>query len=152
MSLLDLLRPARAPRARALDRLAACAGRYATLAANLARHAAMCELPTIAADLARLADATSAQAEVLRRLLRDRGAWPAPAAAAGPEGASNWARLNADLALQGDLARELNRTLVEVEGADPGFAAALRVLATEEDRNLRALRSLALKCDPQALD
>ncbi len=151
MTLLDLLRPARAPRVRALDRLAGCAGRYATLAANLARHAAMCDLPTIAADLARLADATSAQAEALRRILRDRGAWPAPAAA-GPEGASNWARLNADLALQGDLARELNQTLVEVEGADPGLAAVLRVLAAEEDRNLRALRSLALKCDPQALD
>jgi hypothetical protein len=152
MSLLDLIRPARAPRARALDRLAECASRYTTLAANLARHATMCDLPTIAADLARLADATSAQAEALRRILRDRGVAPAPAAAAEPEGASNWARLNADLALQGDLARALNQTLVEVEGADPGFAAALRVIAIEEDRNLRALRSLALKCDPQALD
>jgi hypothetical protein len=152
MSLLDLFRPPRPPRASAIDRLAECTGRYAALAASLARHSTMCDLPTIAAELARLAAAEANQAETLRRMLRDRGAWPAPATPPVREGASNWARLSADLALQIELFSELSQSIVEVERADPELAAALRNFAAEEDRNLGVLRDLTLKCDPQALD
>ena len=151
MSFRDLFRP-RSPRVSAVDHLAEATGSYATLAQNLARHAAICELPTIAAELPRLAEAAKERAEELRRMLRDRGVWPAPPFPPTPDGPSNWERLTSDLALQTELFGVLNQSIVEVEATDPDLAAALRKLAEKEDRNLGILRDLALKCDPQALD
>ena len=151
MSLTEWFSPN--PRARAIDSLALIASRYALLADNLKRHAAMCNYPTLRSGLEQLATFQAAQAEAVRTLLEREGrvlrsAGPKPPGAS----ADNWQRLNADLALQGELLRELNQAIVLLEGREHHAEAWLRDFANNEERSLGDLRDLTLKCDPQALD
>lgn len=135
-----------------LERLAAVAGRYETLAQRLKRHAGLCTYPNIKAGLECLAEAEAGQANTLRGILADLGTSPRLAETPPHDGSSNWERASADLALQTELFRELNTQVVEWEGVDPKMAAQLREFLDGEDRNAGTLRDLALKCDPQALD
>jgi hypothetical protein len=135
-----------------LEGLAVVAGRYETLAQRLKRHAELCTYPNIKAGLERLAEDEAGQANALRRILADLGAWPRLAETSSHDGSSNWERVSADLALQTKLFRELNTQVVEWEGVDPGVAARLREFLDGEDRNAGTLRDLTLKCDPQAFD
>jgi hypothetical protein len=135
-----------------LDELAQTAGHVESLAINLKRDAAMCAYPTIKAGLERLANAKAAQANVLRKLVLDLGAWPRLPANPVHGGSSNWERLYANLSLQITVLRELNIQVVEWEHVDPAIAARLREFTVEEESNLADLRDLTLRCDPQALD
>ena len=135
-----------------LERLAMVTGRYETLTQRLKRHAELCTYPNLKAGLERLAEDEASQANALKRILADLGAWPRLAETPSHDGSSNWERVSADLALQTELFRELNTQVVEWEGVDPGVAARLREFLDGEDRNAGTLRDLALKCDPQAFD
>lgn len=152
MGLLERIRSSLRSRPRPIDRLATIAAGYESLAAAIERHHALCRLGAIRDELRRLAAETAAQAAMIRGLSLARGITPAPAAQLAPNGANNWARLSGDLAAQMSLYRETLRALAELEGGDPELAAQLRLFAATEDRNLGALRRLALLCDPMALD
>jgi len=141
------------PRSRAIDVLASLATHYRVLAASLKQHAAMCQYPTLRAGLEGLAATEEAQAETLKRFLADEGRdAAAPQAIVQLDGANNWQRLKADLALQSQMLSDLNQAIVMLEGRDHHAAARLRNLATDEERNLGDLRDLVLKCDTLALD
>ena len=152
MGILEKIRTSFSPKTRMLERLAVVAGRYESLAQRLERHAELCTYPNIKAGLERLAEDEADQANALRRVLADLGAWPRLAETPSHDGSSNWERISADLALQTELFRELNTQVVEWEGVDPNVAARLRVFLDGEDRNAGRLRDFALKCDPQAFD
>jgi hypothetical protein len=152
MGILEKIRTSFSPKTRMLERLAMVAGRYETLAQRLERHAELCTYPNIKAGLERLAEDKARQANALRRILADFGAWPRLAETPTHDGSSNWERVGADLAFQMELFRELNTQVVEWEGVDPKVAARLREFLDEEDHNAGMLRDLALKCDPQAFD
>ena len=152
MGILEKIRTSFSPKTRMLERLAVVAGRYESLAQRLQRHAELCTYPNIKAGLERLAEDEADQANALRRVLADLGAWPRLAETPSHDGSSNWERVSADLALQTELFRELNTQVVEWEGVDPNVAARLRVFLDGEDRNAGMLRDFALKCDPQAFD
>ena len=152
MGILEKIRTSFSPKTRMLERLAEVTGRYEMLAQRLKRHAELCTYPNIKAGLERLAEDKARQANALRRILADFGAWPRLAETPTHDGSSNWERVSADLALQTDLFRELNTQIVEWEGVDPKMAARLREFLDGEDRNAGMLRDFALKCDPQAFD
>jgi hypothetical protein len=152
MGILEKIRTSFSPKTRMLERLAVVAGRYEALAESLKRHAELCTYPNIKAGLEHLAEDKAGQANVLRRILADLGAWPRLAETPSHDGSSNWERVGADLALQTELFRELNTQLVEWEGVDSNVAARLRVFLDAEDSNAGTLRDFALKCDPQAFD
>jgi hypothetical protein len=152
MGLLEKIRTSFSPKTQMLERLAVVAGRYEALAESLKRHAELCTYPNIKAGLEHLAEDKAGQANVLRRILADLGAWPRLAETPSHDGSSNWERVGADLALQTELFRELNTQLVEWEGVDSNVAARLRVFLDAEDSNAGTLRDFALKCDPQAFD
>jgi hypothetical protein len=152
MGILEKIRTSFSPKTQMLERLAVVAGRYEALAESLKRHAELCTYPNIKAGLEHLAEDKAGQANVLRRILADLGAWPRLAETPSHDGSSNWERVGADLALQTELFRELNTQLVEWEGVDSNVAARLRVFLDAEDSNAGTLRDFALKCDPQAFD
>jgi hypothetical protein len=152
MGLLEKIRTSFSPKTQMLERLAVVAGRYEALAESLKRHAELCTYPNIKAGLEHLAEDKAGQANVLRRILADLGAWPRLAETPSHDGSSNWERVGSDLALQTELFRELNTQLVEWEGVDSNVAARLRVFLDAEDSNAGTLRDFALKCDPQAFD
>jgi hypothetical protein len=152
MGILERIRSSLSSRTRLLEQLARIAGQVETLAARLKAHAEMCSYPTLKTGLERLAMTQAAYADILRELLLDRGAWPTLPQTSVREGSNNWERLNADLALQVRLFRDLNLQIVEWEVVEPQLAARLREFAAEQDKTLADLRDLALKCDPQALD
>jgi len=100
-----------------------------------------------------LGEFEAAQAEALRLYLERESLPPTPVSTplAGAA-ANNWQRLNADLALQAELLRELNQVIVLLEGREHHAEPWLRDFAANEERTLGDLRDLTLKCDPQALD
>jgi len=149
---MEKIRTSFSYKTRMRERLAVAAGRYETLGQQLKRHAELCTYPNIKAGLERLAEDEAGQANALRRILADLGAWPRLAETPSHDGSSNWERVSGDLALQTKLFRELNTRVVEWEGVDPGVAARLRKFLDREDRNAGTLRDLVLKCDPQAFD
>jgi bacterioferritin (cytochrome b1) len=112
----------------------------------------MCSYPTIRAGLVEVAAAEAAQANAMRQLLLQNGAWPKFASRPSHEGSSNWERLRNDLALQVKILRSLHSQFSEWSAIDPQIAERLLESAAEEDRNIEQLRDLTLKCDPQALD
>jgi hypothetical protein len=140
------------PRRRLLNQLAAVAAQAETLAANLVRHARLCDFPTLKAGLEKLAGAETAQTNALRELLLENRFWPRLPARRFREGSSNWERLHQDLALQVEILRALQSQVPEWTGIDPRIAEHLYNLAVEEDRQIGRLRDLTLKCDPQALN
>ncbi|MGH7934623.1 MAG: hypothetical protein ACREQN_15885 [Candidatus Binataceae bacterium] len=152
MGLFDRICTSLSPTAHPLERLAVTAGRCETLAANLKRHAAMCDYPNIKAGLGRLAEAEAVQANALRVILTAHGAWPRLPETPLHEGTSNWERVSADLALLAEIHRDINLHAVEWESVEPGLAARLRGLSAAENDHLGKLRDLALKCDPQAFN
>jgi len=152
MGILEKIHSALSPRVRLLDQLARSAGRFETLASNLKHDAELCTYPNLKAGLERLAAAETRQANILRELLLARGVWPKTPDTSARVGSSNWERLNASLALQVHLLRDLNLEIAEWERLDPALADRLREFAAEEDRNLAELRDLTLRCDPQALN
>ena len=152
MGILEKIHSALSPRVRLLDQLARSAGRFEMLASNLKHDADLCTYPNLKAGLERLAAAETRQANTLRELLLARGAWPKMPDTQARVGSSNWERLNASLALQVHLLRDLNLEIAEWEHLDPALAERLREFAAQEDRSLAELRDLTLRCDPQALD
>ncbi len=152
MGILEKIRASFSPRARLLEHLAVSAGRCEALAGNLQRHSAMCIYPNIKNGLRLLATAEAAQALVLREILLDRGAQPRMPEAAVHDGSSNWERLEADLAMQVALHRDLNTEIAEWDPFEPAVAERLREFADTELDHIARLRDLTLKCDPQALD
>lgn len=152
MGIVERIRTAISPRARLLKQLARTGGDAETLAANLKRHAAMCTYPAIRSRLEQLAETEAMQANILRKILLERGSWPTLPDSPVHDGSNNWERLSADLDLHVRLWRELNLQLAEWESVEPALAERLREFANEEDRNIAILRDLTLKCDPQALD
>lgn len=152
MGIIEKIQAALSPRTRLMTALAAIAGHYETLAANLKRHADACAYPNIKAGLARLAASEEAQASRLRELLRERGARPRLPDIPIHDGSNNWERLERDLGLQVGLFRDLNLQIPEWAGLDAELSERLREFAGQEDRNIGELRDLTLKCDPQALD
>ena len=152
MRIVEMIRLFSSPRKRLLNRLAETAADAEMLAASLTRHTEMCAYPTLKAGLEELAAAEAAQANAIRKLLLQNGAWPKLAGQAPHEGSSNWERLRNDLALQVKILRALQSQLSEWTAIDPQIAERLRESAKEEDRHIDRLRDLTLKCDPQALD
>ncbi len=138
--------------ARRLTRLAQVAGDSERLAQNLKRHAELCDAPNIKTGLEALAIAEASDAKALRDLLLPRRIWPTRSATIEREGASNWARISADLAAELEMVRALNGAIAEWEGVDREIAARLRAIVAAKEATLGHLRDLALRCDPQALD
>jgi hypothetical protein len=152
MGLLQRIRTAISPTERLLGKLAEMAGRNEELADRLTRHAKHCSYPNIAEGLSTLGDREAKHAQTLRAILRERRVWsklPRPPRA---EGSSNWARVSGDLTMLLGLLSDMNQQVIGWERLDPLFAARLRGIMLEYDRNVGELRDLALRCDPQALD
>jgi hypothetical protein len=152
MGIIEAIRTSLSPRTRMLRRLAMIAGESARLAASVKRHAAMCDYPGLKSGLETAALAEAADAQTLRALLLAHDVWPALPKPELREGASNWARIGADLAAEVELVRSLNAAVAEWEGVDAGIAEQLRELGLGKDQTLGLLRDLGLRCDPQALD
>jgi hypothetical protein len=150
MSLTDWFWPK--PRSRALGTIGSIAASYRMLSASLERHAAACSYPTIRAGLQKLSAAKSEQAESLSKFLASEENRPSAPSVNGVDGASNWQRLKADLALESQLLRELNQAIAQLEGRQHQAAGWLRDFAGNEERCLGDLRDLVLKCDTYALD
>jgi hypothetical protein len=144
--------PALSSEARRLTRLAQIAGQSERLASALERHADQCAYVNIKSGLEALARAEIADAQRLRDLLLPRGVWPVRSRTPPREGANNWARLSADLAVQVEMVRALNAAIATWEGVDRQVAARLREIARAKENRLGEMRGLTLKCDPQALD
>jgi hypothetical protein len=138
--------------ARLLAGLAEMTGRNEELAHRLKRHAGLCSLPNIASGLAILAEREAEHAHALRAILSQRHVWSRLPRSPGAEGSNNWARVSGDLAMLLDLLNDMNQQVMKWEGIDAPFAARLRPIMLEYDRNVGELRDLALRCDPQALD
>jgi hypothetical protein len=136
----------------AVAEMAELAGRKEALIARLRRHAAMCSYPTIKAGLEHIADGQEETFKVLRGILTDRGTWPRPPEATPREGSNNWERLSNDLATMHALAMGMQKAAGVWEGIDQAVADKLAPIAASDDDAEGALRTLALKCDPQALD
>ena len=152
MGIIEALRASLSPRTRLLRRLAVIGGANERLAADVKRHAGMCDYPGLKSGLETAAVAEAADAQALRVLLLAHDVCPAPPGVEHREGANHWARISSDLAAEIELVRGLNAAAAEWEGVDPGIAERLRELAAGKDQTLGLLRDLALKCDPQALD
>jgi hypothetical protein len=152
MSFVEKIRLMLSPRSRLLSRLAETVADTELLAANLTRHAEMCDYPTLKAGLEELAAAETMQANMMRQLLLQQGVWPKSASQPAHEGSSNWERLSNDLGLQIKILRALHSQFSEWSAIDSAIGERLRQSATEEDRHIEQLRDLTLKCDPQALD
>jgi len=152
MGFFDKFRSAISPEARLVEELAEVAGCNEVLAERLKRHAANCIYPNIKAGLQALAAKESGHAKMLRTVLAERNTWPRFPDQSGRDGASNWERLNGDLAALAAIASGLRRAAVYWEPVDAALAARLAELAAEDDGCESDLRQLALKCDPQALD
>lgn len=152
MGLVAKIRSSLSPRTRLLDDLAVIAGRCESLAANLKRHAAMCDAPNIKVGLAELADAEAAHGKALSEILHEHRRRSSTPPAPGREGSSNWERTNADLGVQSELLRDLTAQLARWQGIEPVLAARLRELAAVESQSLAKLRDLALRCDAYAID
>jgi len=152
MGIIERIHAAFSPRTSLLAELAETAGHVEALASNLRRHADECAYPNIKAGLGRLAQSETAQANALRELLLDRGAWPRLPDVSVHDGSNNWERLKRDLELQVRLVRELNLQIPEWASVDSDLSERLREFAAKEDENIGELRDLTLKCDPQALD
>ncbi|HZO82572.1 MAG TPA: hypothetical protein VFB33_12840 [Candidatus Binataceae bacterium] len=152
MGILDRIRSALSPEEKLLGELAELAGRHRELAERLARDAALCGYPAMADALRAIAEQELRHARALDLMLGERHAWAKPARRPGAAGSNNWQRLSADLALLLELLGDMNQLVFRWERVDPAFAARLRAIELEDDRNLGGLRELVLRCDPQALD
>lgn len=152
MGILHRIRTAISPEEKLLAELADLAGRHRELAERLARDAALCAYPTMADALRALAAHETDHARALDLMLAERHAWSKLPHPLGAPGSSNWQRLSADLALLLELLGEMNQQVIGWERVDTAFAARLRAIELEDDRNLGELRELTLRCDPQALD
>ena len=140
------------PRSRALDAIAAIAARYRDLAANLERHSQASTYPTIRTALQRLSAEKIEQAEELGRFLATEGCKLPTPSPMSLDGASNWLRLKADLALEAESMRDLNQAIARLEGGEHRPAKWLRDFAANEERCLGELRDVVLRCDTYALD
>jgi hypothetical protein len=136
----------------ALAQLAELAGRKEALIERLARHAAMCSYGTIRSGLERIAAQQSEGFKVLRSLLAERQMWPRLPESTPHEGSNNWERLNHDLAMLGMVVSGIQRASRVWEGIDSATAEKLVAVAIADGEAESQLRTLALKCDPQALD
>jgi len=96
--------------------------------------------------------AKSEQAEDLRRFLKSEKREPPKAGGLPLDGSSNWRRLKSDLEAESQLFRELNQSIVWLEGGEHREARWLRDFAASEERYLGDLRDLVLRCDTYALD
>jgi bacterioferritin (cytochrome b1) len=152
MQIAERIRLWLSPGSRLLDQLAEIAAQSESLAANLTRHAEMCDYPTLKSGIEELAKAETAQANALRELLLAHNCWPKLSKRALREGSSNWERLRDDLALQVRILRALQAQIPGWTSIDREMADGLRQFAVEEDRSIARLRDLTLKCDPQAID
>src|SRR5579859_1964108 len=96
-----------------LTRLARIAGESERLAANLKRHADLCDAPNIKAGLETLAIAETSDAAALRDLLLLRRIRPTRSATVERDGANNWVRITNDLAAELEMVRALNGAIAE---------------------------------------
>ena len=94
----------------------------------------------------------AAHFKTLNTLLSDNNVWAKLPEAPLHDGSNNWARLGGDLEVLGTLAAEMRLAAVKWESIDEKIAAVVRRISEEDDQHESALRKLALKCDPQALD
>ena len=128
------------------------AGRNHGLSERLQRHAAMCKFTNLKHGVAALAEIEAAHCKTLNSILADNSVWAKLPEAPLHDGSNNWARLNGDLELLGNLAAELRLASVKWESVDQAIAETVTQIADEDDQHERVLRKLALMCDPQALD
>lgn len=136
----------------ALADLADVAGLKEALISRLERHIQMCSLGTINAGLLQVAAGQSESFKVLRAMLAEHDMWPRPPESAPHEGSNNWERLSNDLAILHIIAARIQKAVSTWQGIDSAVAEKLTPLAIADGEAESALRSLALKCDPQALD
>jgi len=152
MGFFQKLRSSNSTKANLLEELAELTGRNHGLSERLQRHAAMCKFTNLKKGVATLAEGEAAHFKTLNSILSDHSVWAKLPAAPLHDGSNNWARLNGDLELLGNLAAELRLASVKWEAVDHAIAETLNAIANEDDQHERVLRKLALMCDPQALD
>jgi len=152
MGFFQKLRSANSTKANLLEELAELAGRNHGLSERLQRHAAMCKFTNLKHGVAALAEIEAAHCKTLNSILADNSVWAKLPEAPLHDGSNNWARLNGDLELLGNLAAELRLASVKWESVDQAIAETVTQIADEDDQHERVLRKLALMCDPQALD
>jgi hypothetical protein len=140
------------PEKSALADLAELAGRKEALIARLERHALKCPYPNIRTGLEGLAINQAESYKTLRSILGDHDAWPRPPESEPHEGSNNWERLSSDLELLRAVAIGVQKAVGTWEGIDVAIAEKLTPIAISDGDAEGELRSLALKCDPQALD
>ena len=143
---------ASSPEKAAIADLAELAGRKEALIARLERHAGKCSYINIRTGLERLAINQAESFRTLRSILSDHDTWPRPPEAEPHEGSNNWERLSSDLELLRTIAIGMQKAVGTWEAVDSGIAEKLMPVATSDGEAESELRSLALKCDPQALD
>ena len=140
------------PRTRLWSELAEIAGLNEALIVRLTRHAAMCSYGNIKASAELIAQTQQKHLNDLRSLLAAQSLWPRPPAELPHDGANNWERFSHDLELLVRVTFGLHRASAQWEGIDAAIADKLGAIALDDDEQTSALRALALKCDPQALD
>lgn len=152
MGIFSRLRSSLSPRERLMHELTEIAGLTEALAERLGRHAQMCAYPNIRAGLEHLAAAEGAHLKTFKDILAESALWPRPPEPVAHEGSNNWERLSGDLALLNALAHRLNRHAIDWEPDDAAMSKRLLDIYGEDRENAYALRDLALRCDPQAID
>ncbi|MDO8431117.1 MAG: hypothetical protein Q7S58_01770 [Candidatus Binatus sp.] len=152
MGFFQKLRSSALSRTSLLEELAVLTGHNHGLAERLRRHAEMCKFSNLRQGVAALAESEAAHFKTLNSILSDNNVWAKLPEAPLHDGSSNWARLGGDLEVLGSLAAELRLAAVKWESIDEAIAEVIRRISNEDDEHESALRKLALKCDPQALD
>ena len=140
------------PQTRLWGELAEIAGLSEELIARLTRHAALCKYRNLKAGAESIALTQEKHLNQLRSMLASQSLWPRPPAKLPHYGANNWERFSHDLELLVQVTFGLHHVSAEWEGVDPAIGEQLGAIANDDDEQTSALRALALKCDPQALD
>jgi hypothetical protein len=152
MGFFQKLRSSAFSRESLLEELAVLTGHNHGLAERLERHAEMCKFPNLKKGIAALADSEAAHFKTLNTILSDNSVWAKLPEAPLHDGSNNWARLGGDLEVLRNLAAEMRLAAVKWESIDESIGETIRRISEEDDEHESALRKLALKCDPQALD
>jgi hypothetical protein len=152
MGILQKIRWSISAEARLLNALAELAGKNQGLVERLQRHAQRCKYEQMSPVLTDLAAKERTHVKALGAILSEHRMWAKLPETPTHEGLNDWERLSGDLEVLAEIGLSIGKLAVWWEGSNAAITERLREISAEDSENTRALRKLALKADPHALD